>query len=71
MQDLNLGLVRERWDEIKDQDWRRLVRTLARYENFYDGEDGTDFVGELHDAPIGLKNRMRIIKIVQGIFTGT
>ena len=71
MQDLDLGLVRERWDEIKDKDWRRLVRTLARYENFYAGQQGSDFLGELHDAPIGLKNRMRIIKIIQGIFMGT
>ena len=41
LHDLDLGLVRERWDEIKNKDWRRLVRTLARYENFYAGEDGS------------------------------
>lgn len=70
LQDLDLGLVRERWNEIKDKDWRRLVRTLARYENFYAGEEGSGIVGELYDAPIGLKSRMRIIKIIQGIFMG-
>ena len=69
--DLDLGLVEQRWDEIKDKDWRRLVRMLTRYENFYAGEHGSGASGKLHDAPIGLKNRMRIIKIVQGIFTGT
>ncbi len=71
LQDLDLGLIQERWDEIKDKDWRRLVRTLARYENFNAGEGGSGELGELHDAPIGLKNRLRIIKIVQGIFSGT
>ncbi len=71
LQDLDLGLVKERWDEIKDKDWRRLVRRLARYENFYAGEGGSGILGELHDAPIGLKNRMRVVKIIQGILTGT
>ena len=70
LQDLDLGLIRERWDEIKDKDWRRLVRTLARYENFDVGEDGSGVMGELCDAPIGLKNRMRVVKIIQGVFTG-
>lgn len=69
--DLDLDLVKARWDEIKDKDWRRLVRDLTRYENFYAGERGSGAPGKLHDAPIGLKNRMRIIKIIQGIFTGT
>ena len=69
--DLNLGLVRGRWSEIKDKDWRRLVKDLARYENFYAGEGGgSSEPGKLRDAPIGLKNRMRILKIVQDIFTG-
>ena len=71
MQDLDLAMVNERWNEIKDKDWRRLVRTLTRYENFYAGEGGSGTLGELHDAPIGLKNRMRIIKIMEGIFSGT
>ncbi len=70
LHDLDLALVRGQWDEIKDKDWRHLVRTLARYENFQAGEDGSGALGELHDAPIGLKNRMRIVKIVQGIFSG-
>ena len=69
--DLDLGMVQQRWDEIRDQDWRQLVRDLTRYENFYAGEGGSGAPGKLRDAPIGLKNRMRIIKIVQGIFTGT
>ena len=71
LHDLDLALIRARWDQIKDKDWRHLVRTLARYETFYAGENGSGDLGELNDAPIGLKNRMRTIKIVQGIFTGT
>ena len=69
--DLDLALVQERWPETKDKDWRRLVRDLTRYENFYAGEGGSGVLGKLHDTPIGLKNRVRIIRIVQGIFSGT
>ena len=71
LQDLDLGLIEERWAEIKDKDWRGLVRTLTRYESFYAGGGGSGTPGKLHDAPIGLKNRMRIVKIMQGIFAGT
>ena len=71
LQDLDLVQIKARWDEIKDKNWRQLVSSLARYENFSAGEEGSGAPGELHDAPIGLKNRMRIIKIVQGVFTGT
>ncbi|KAJ9612279.1 hypothetical protein H2200_003876 [Cladophialophora chaetospira] len=71
LRDLDMDLVRKRWDEVKVKDWRRLVQTLVRYENYFSGEDGSGALGELHDAPVGLKNRMRIIKILQGIFTGT
>ena len=69
--DLDLGLIQQRWEEIKDKDWRQLVRDLTRYENYYAGERGSGAPGKLHDAPIGLKNRMRIVKIVVGIFSGT
>ena len=69
--DLDLGLIQQRWEELKDKDWRQLVRDLTRYENYYAGERGSGAPGKLHDAPIGLKNRMRIIKIVRGIFSGT
>ena len=71
MQDLDERVIEEQWDEIKDKDWRRLVQTLTRYENFNAGEEGSGTVGELHDAPIGLKNRMRLVKILEGIFSGT
>ena len=69
LQDLDLALVEKRWDEIRDKDWLRLVKTLARYENYEAGESGGK--GELHDAPLGLKNRMRLVKVLNGVFTGT
>ncbi|KAK3045906.1 hypothetical protein LTR09_012560 [Extremus antarcticus] len=53
----------------KGRDWRRLVKTLATYESFFGEETGRpkELWGEMHDAPIGLKNHMRIWKIITGL----
>ena len=53
--------------ELNGKDWKRLVRTLARYRNFEGPEGGKEErseLGEMSDAPLGLKNRRRIWKIV-------
>ena len=69
LRDLDQALVHERLDELRDRDWKRLVGTLARYQNFQGAEGGKemDEWGELYDAPIGLKNRRRIWKIIREI----
>ena len=69
LRDLDQQLLREKADELRGKDWKGLVRTLARYENFQGSEEGKERSewGELHNAPIGLKNRLRIWKIIRDI----
>lgn len=56
----------------KGQDWKRLVKVLAKYESFAGEETGEPKQqwGEMYDAPIGLKNHMRIWKIITEILKG-
>jgi hypothetical protein len=67
--DMDQTLLRQKLDGLGGKDWKGLVRALARYENFQGGEEGKERSewGELHDAPIGLKNHMRIWKIIRDI----
>ncbi|KAK3686786.1 hypothetical protein LTR37_019465 [Vermiconidia calcicola] len=60
----------------KGLDWKRLVRTLSRYESFHGPEEqgpeewgSSEHLGEMHDAPLGLKNRMRIWKVARALLT--
>ena len=72
LRDLDQQLLRGKADELRGKDWKGLVRTLARYENFQGSEGGKERSerGELHDAPIGLKNRSRLWKIIRDICRG-
>ena len=69
LRDFDRSLLRNGHHELNGMDWKRLVRTLARYESFEGGESGKSRGewGEMHDAPLGLKNRRRIWKVITGV----
>ena len=56
----------------KGRDWKGLLRILARYENFMGEETGKPMEqwGDLHDAPLCLKNHMRIWKVISELLRG-
>ncbi|KAK5689259.1 hypothetical protein LTR17_026386 [Elasticomyces elasticus] len=66
----SINLDKQALEQVeKGKDWKRLVKALSKYESFNAKEGGrpNEQWGDLSDAPIGLRNHLRIWHIIMSL----